>query len=444
MLMGIATDEPELTDDQSDFENPYDFVFREYNERFIAEIVKRLNNVSGDSRQTVTEKLFTEKFGDTASDRTSITIEFYAWYLAGASEELLTLSDTKDQSSAFNIDRQGKIDTGIFQLLREKKYLEIGHWFFSIDAMPCFLSVRKSSKHSFFEITYQKKNEEKLLPILKKLNEYIETYRFFKGKNIVVRSSLVEELPVPRVLDSDVILSSELKTKIYDNTVRHIHELKLLEDASLPTGRGIILSGPPGCGKTLTCRSIVSQLPKDTTTIWVTPSSVQYDEDIEFIFELSRNFSPCVIIFEDIDCIGGDREGGKISSTLGELLTQMDGLYTRKGVVVIATTNYITSIDSALRDRPKRFDRHFLITYPESNERKQLLQKLIDNPNIPLEGISQALEGKSCAFIEESIYTARIYCLRTAAPLTEKIIIDSIKEVTEHSISGKPPEGLYQ
>ena len=157
-------------------------------------------------------------------------------------------------------------------------------------------------------------------------------------------------LEIKEVGWDEIIVSDEQK-KIIRNIVNFIKNLPMYKQNRLPTSRGILITGT-GTGKTLCCEVIVNDL--DCSTIYVSTDSVSEVGDIRKVYSLARKISPCLVIVEDIDTLGGlDRtvRGGE-HPLLGEFLNCLAGMGENDGVITIATTNYAEHLDSALADRP--------------------------------------------------------------------------------------------
>lgn len=152
--------------------------------------------------------------------------------------------------------------------------------------------------------------------------------------------------------------------------------------------KGALLLGPPGCGKTLLAKAVA-------TEAQVPFLSMNGSEFIEMIgglgaarvrdlFKEAKKRAPCIIYIDEIDAIGRQREGtgsgmGQMSSgeseqTLNQLLVEMDGMASKEGVLMLASTNRADVLDKALL-RPGRFDRHILIDLPNVTERKEIFEK---------------------------------------------------------------------
>jgi transitional endoplasmic reticulum ATPase len=153
--------------------------------------------------------------------------------------------------------------------------------------------------------------------------------------------------------------------------------------------RGILLHGPSGTGKTLLAKAVATESEANFISVrgpellskWVGES----ERGIREIFRRARQASPCVIFFDEIDSIAPVRGvGGETAVTervVSQLLTELDGIESLHGVVVLAATNRADMIDTALL-RPGRFDKIILVPLPERDGRKKILE--INTKEIPL------------------------------------------------------------
>ena len=120
----------------------------------------------------------------------------------------------------------------------------------------------------------------------------------------------------------------------------------------------------------------------DNTVIWITPEILAENShhafnSIKSLYKLADFVSPCVIILEDLDLFGSDRDRGGDIISLGALMNVLDGVNSIKNAVTIGTTNRLKSIESALKNRPGRFDRVIEIpALPEDLRKKMFKNRL--------------------------------------------------------------------
>ncbi|WP_154895657.1 AAA family ATPase [Paenibacillus illinoisensis] len=194
--------------------------------------------------------------------------------------------------------------------------------------------------------------------------------------------------------------------------------------------KGILLTGPPGTGKTLMAKAAAHY----TDSVFVAASGSEFVEmyvgvgagRIRDLFRDARtraakeNKENAIIFIDEIDVIGGKREGGQqreYDQTLNQLLTEMDGIYTSDTprILVIAATNRKEMLDSALT-RPGRFDRHIQVDLPDKKGRKHILElHAVNKPlmeGVNLEKTAEESYGFSGAQLESVMNEAAIYAMR--------------------------------
>jgi cell division protease FtsH len=194
--------------------------------------------------------------------------------------------------------------------------------------------------------------------------------------------------------------------------------------------KGLLLTGPPGTGKTLLARASAHY----TNSVFVAASGSEFVEmyvgvgasRIRNLFKEARTKaekekkSNAIIFIDEIDVIGGKREGGQqreYDQTLNQLLTEMDGIHSNEDVqfLIIAATNRKEMLDSALL-RPGRFDRHIEVDLPDKNGRLSILHIHAKNKpladDVSLEKVAEQTFGFSGAQLESVLNEAAIYTLR--------------------------------
>jgi len=249
-------------------------------------------------------------------------------------------------------------------------------------------------------------------------------------KNEIVDSRW-KYLDVKDVGWDEIIVSDEQRKIINRNIINFIKNLPLYEENRLPTSRGVLITGPPGTGKTLCCEVIVNDL--DCSTIYVSTDSVSEVGDIKNVYSLARKISPCLVIVEDIDTLGGlDRtvRGGE-HPLLGEFLNCLAGMGDNDGVVTIATTNYAEHLDAALADRPGRFDVRLNFGLPTAELRKHILEKYLTDlgVKIKLNGIVDKTEGLTGAYLKEIVMTAYMISTEKNETLNKDNLNEAIDEI---------------
>ncbi len=189
--------------------------------------------------------------------------------------------------------------------------------------------------------------------------------------------------------------------------------------------RGILLSGPPGTGKTMLARAAANE----ACVPFLSVSGSSFQEKfaglgaarVRRLFAEARKLSPCVIFIDEIDALGRQRgRGGDSASadqdqTLNQLLVEMDGFDQTSGVVIIASTNRPDILDSALT-RPGRFDREVVVNLADKNGREEILKVhargLTLEPGLDLKWIARGTPGFSGADLANLLNEAAIAATR--------------------------------
>jgi len=190
------------------------------------------------------------------------------------------------------------------------------------------------------------------------------------------------DLERPSISFKDVGGMAGLKEEISMKIIYPLTHPEVFKAYGQSTGGGILLYGPPGCGKTFLARATAGEINAKFLSIgiheilemWVGQS----ERNLHEVFELARKNRPCVLFFDEVDALGAKRADTKFSGgwrlTVNQFLLEMDGTeYSNEGVLIIAATNAPWDVDGAFR-RPGRFDRVLFVAPPDLPGRAAILR----------------------------------------------------------------------
>jgi len=198
----------------------------------------------------------------------------------------------------------------------------------------------------------------------------------------------VEVGRIPKVTYEDIGDLEEAKQKIREMVELPLKHPELFKRLGIDPPKGILLYGPPGCGKTLLAKAVANET--DAYFIAINGPEImskfygESEQRLREIFEDAKEHSPAIIFIDEIDAIAPKREevtGEVEKRVVAQLLALMDGLEARGDVIVIGATNRPNALDPALR-RPGRFDREIEIGVPDKQGRFEILQ--VHTRNMPL------------------------------------------------------------
>ena len=209
---------------------------------------------------------------------------------------------------------------------------------------------------------------------------------------VIVKSEPIREevlaRGVPRVTWEDIGDLEEVKARIREIVELPMRHPELFRHLGIEPPKGILLIGPPGCGKTLLAKAVANEVNAYFIAIngpeIVSKYYGESEARLREIFEEAKKNAPAIIFIDEIDAIAPKRDevtGEVEKRVVAQLLTLMDGLQERGQVIVIGATNRPEALDPALR-RPGRFDREIYIGMPDKRARKEILA--VHTRNVPL------------------------------------------------------------
>ena len=234
----------------------------------------------------------------------------------------------------------------------------------------------------------------------------------------VVRGSQVE------VSWADVAGLDEAKAEL-EEVVEFLRDRKRFERLGARVPRGILLHGPPGTGKTLLAKAVASasgaNFYSQSASSFVEMFAGLGAARIRKLFEEARKHAPAIIFIDELDAVGTARIGGGFhrehDQTLNQLLVELDGFNNRDEVVVMAASNRLQDLDSALL-RPGRFDRQVLVSAPDVAGRQAILgvhtrDKPLDK-DVDLVSIARQTAGLTGADLANLCNEAAIFAGRSS------------------------------
>ena len=224
--------------------------------------------------------------------------------------------------------------------------------------------------------------------------------------------------------------------------------------------KGVLLVGPPGCGKTMLAKAVASSTDCSFIRLVGSELAQKYIGEggrmVRELFDLAREKSPAIVFIDEIDAIGakrldtatsGDRE---VQRTLMQLLAELDGFDALDDVKLISATNRPDILDEALL-RPGRFDRIIEIPLPDEDGRTAILSihmnKMPMAKNLSVKKIVSQTKGFSGADLKATCVEAAMVAIRAKRKSVNakdfKTAIERISEKKSNSISGDAPENLF-
>jgi len=315
---------------------------------------------------------------------------------------------------------------------------EITHGFVGADlealcresAMICLRRIMPDIDFALSNIPY-----EQLTKLEVQMVDFLDALREVEPS--AIREVFVE---VPNVRWQDVGGLRSIKSRLMEAVEWPLKYPHLFKQAGVRPPGGILVTGPPGCGKTMLAKAIATESQVNFISVKGPSLLSMYvgesERGVRDIFRKARQASPCIIFFDEIDSLVPVRSGGSSDShvserVLSQLLSELDGIEELKGILVLGATNRLDMLDPAVL-RPGRFDEIVEVPIPDENDRREIFDiHLKGKPlgtGITPDDLASRTEGFSGAEIASVCNKAALKAVRRAVESRDdkvKVIIET-------------------
>ncbi|HJX23059.1 MAG TPA: AAA family ATPase, partial [Candidatus Bathyarchaeia archaeon] len=321
-----------------------------------------------------------------------------------------------------------------------KKLSDMTHGYTGADlAALCRETAMKALRRYLPEINLE---EERIPPqVLEKMEVRMED---FLGAYKEVTPTAMREvyIEVPTVHWSDIGGLEGVKQELKEAVEWPIKNPEVFKRMGVRPPKGILLFGPPGCGKTMLARAVATESEANFITIkgpevfskWVGES----EKAIREVFRKARMAAPAVVFFDEFDSLVprrgmGYSDGGVSERVISQLLTEMDGILSLEDVVIIAATNRPDLVDPAVL-RPGRFDRLIYVPEPDEQSRLRIFEIYVKGmplaKDVDVSQMANMSRGYSGADIEAYCREAALISLRKDIN-SKEIPMEDFKKATD-------------
>lgn len=302
---------------------------------------------------------------------------------------------------------------------------EITHGFVGADlealcreaAMLCLRRIMSDIDFALTQIPY-----DRLSQLQVSMEDFLAALREIEPS--AIREVFAE---VPNVRWQDVGGLQTIKSRLEEAIEWPLKFASLYTQAGVRPPKGVLLYGPPGCGKTMLAKAMATESRANFISVKGPALLSKYvgesEKGIREIFRKARQAAPCIVFFDEIDSLIPTRSAGTSDShaserVLSQFLTEMDGIEELKGVLVVGATNRLDMLDPAML-RPGRFDEIVEISLPDETGRREVFSVHLQGkplaPGIDPANLASKSDGLSGAEISAVCHRAAMSAIRRAA-----------------------------
>ncbi len=292
-------------------------------------------------------------------------------------------------------------------------------------AMLCLRRILPEIDFSTAQIPY-----EALSKLEVHMSDFVEALREVEPS--AIREVFIE---IPEVRWTDVGGLQEVKQKLLEAVVWPLQHAALFAQAGVKPPKGLLLTGPPGCGKTLLAKAVATETEVNFLSVKGPALLSKYvgdsEKGVREVFRKARQAAPCIIFFDEIDALvpargSGGSDAHVTERVIGQFLAEMDGVEELNGVLILGATNRPDILDPALL-RPGRFDVLLDLSLPDQKGREEIFRIGLRDKPVAQDVRIEDLAAQTDAFNGAEIQAV---CKRAALEAVREVILNTASEPT--------------
>jgi AAA+ superfamily predicted ATPase len=297
------------------------------------------------------------------------------------------------------------------------------------DSSRCTITVMTAPEHAIEAEQF-----------LRAMDASIEANDIYYRKCLSYDRGKLDFAAVTPTLWDDIVMKPDLKVRIQQNTIGILDNTEVLSGLGMCPNRNLLMISPPGMAKTMTFRAVSCDVEGRITRIWCTGKSIGHAEHVTQLFAAARAMAPCIVFIEDMDLFGGERTASRESRVLNEFLACLDGAQENAGVVIMASTNDVVSMDEALVNRPGRFEIKIEVPLPDEADRFAMLNKFLTTYHAKhdvtvskdtIKNVIEMTDGLTGDYVRSLAKSVVIRAVARGAPVVNETVVFSADDVID-------------